>query len=68
MKSVHESRPARAYAPSAKVAFFSDLGEGQLTGERSELVFTGAAGENFAVSKAEVPNFTSKSGTTVVYG
>ena len=68
MKSAHESRPVRAYAPSAKGLFFGDPGEGQLTGERSEPVFTGAAGESFAVSKAEMANFTSKSGTRVVYG
>ena len=59
----------RAYAPSAKGPFFGDLGEGQLTGERSEPLFTGAAGEIFCdFHKVEVPNFTSKSGTTVVYG
>ena len=60
MKSVHESRPVRAYAPSAKGAFFGDLGEGQLTGERSEPVFTGAAGGNFAKFNAKMVNFNAK--------
>ena len=67
MKSAHESRPVRAYAPSAKGLFFGDPGEGQFTGERMGPAFTGAAGENLAVSKAEMPNFTSKSGSRVVY-
>ena len=51
----------------AEGLFFGDPGKGQIT-ERGEAVFTGAAGENLAVSKAEMPNFTSKSGTRVVYG
>ena len=37
----------------AKGSFFGDPGEGQITGERSEAVFTGAAGKSLAVSKAE---------------
>ena len=53
---------------NAKGSFFGDPGEAQFTGERSESVFTGAAGETIAVSKAEMANFTTKSGTRVVYG
>ena len=51
----------------AKGSFSGDPEEGQITSERSEAVFTGARGENLAVSKAEMPNFTSKSGSRVVY-
>ena len=49
--------PPRRFDPTgvinAKGSFFGDLGEAQFAGERSEPVFTGAAGEKLAVSKAD---------------
>ena len=51
----------------AKGSLFGDPGEAQIIGERSEAVFTGAAGKDLAASKAEMANFTSKLGTRVVY-
>ena len=68
-----KAHAARRFDPTgvddAKGSFFGDPGEGQINGERSEAVLTGAAGENLAVSKgkAKMPNFTSKSGSRVVY-
>ena len=36
--------------------------------ERSEPVYVSAAGENYADYKADMADFTSKCGTSVVYG
>ena len=66
-----KAHAARRFDPTgvidAKGSLFGDPGEGQIIGERSEAVFTGAAGKDLAASKAEMPNFTSKLGTRVVY-
>ena len=52
----------------AKGSVSGDPGVGYFPGERSEPVFLGAAGENFADFKAEMAYFMAKWGTNVVYG
>ena len=46
----------------AKGSFSGDPGVGYFPGERSEPVFLGAAGENFADFKAEMAYFMCKMG------
>ena len=52
----------------AKGSVSGDPGVGYFPGERSEPVFLGAAGENFADFKAEMAYFMAKWGTNVVCG
>ena len=52
----------------AKWSDFGDPEVGYFTGERSEPVLFGVAGENFADFKAEMAYFMAKWGTNVVYG